>query len=74
MLIWSVMPSQIIWEAAEGSETIKALKLTVSEIAGVKVLVEPLNQGKGRIRQVLSTAPEHFLRGELAPGTIVNLV
>ncbi len=71
MLIWSVIPSQIIWQS---EETEQKPQSKITEVKGVKVLVEPLADGKGRICQVLSTNPNDFLREELTPGSIVNLV
>ncbi len=71
MLIWSIVPSQTIWETAEKESTVKR---KIMDIKGAKVMVEPLADGRGRILQVLSTNPNDFLREELSPGAIVNLV
>ena len=71
MLIWSVVPSETIWQSSDAEQCPQS---KVTEVKGVKVLVEPLADGKGRISQVLSTNPADFLRTDLAPGAIVNLV
>ena len=71
MLIWSIVPSQTIWQSEDAEQSVQR---KISEVKGAKVLVEPLADGKGRICQVLSTNPADFLRTDLAPGTIVNLI
>ncbi len=71
MLIWSVVPSETIWQSADEKQRTQT---KVTEVNGIKVLVEPLSDGKGRICQVMSTNPADFLRTDLAPGAIVSLV
>ena len=71
MLIWSIVPSQTIWQSSDAEQRSQT---KVTEVKGVKVLVEPLADGKGRICQVLSTNPADFLRADLEPGAIINLV
>lgn len=71
MLIWSVVPSETIWQN-ENEAQLPQRKIT--EVKGTKVLVEPMADGKGRVCQVLSTNPADFLREDLTPGAIVNLI
>lgn len=71
MLIWSIVPSQTIWQSSDEEQRSQT---KVTEVKGVKVLVETLADGKGRVCQVMSTNPADFLREDLTPGTIVNLV
>ena len=71
MLIWSIVPSQTIWQSEDAEQSVQR---KISEVKGAKVLVEPLADGKGRICQVLSTNPADFFFSFLAPGTIVNLI
>ena len=70
MLIWSVIPNHIIWETQKKEET---EQMKVMKIKGTQVMVEPVGNGKGRIRQVLSTNPTDFLKEDLSPGSIVQL-
>lgn len=70
MLIWSVVPNQMIWQTTQKNETTTQKMIYIK---GVQVVVEPTSAGKGRICQVLSTDPKDFLRPEFAPGQIVNM-
>ena len=40
---------------------------------GINLIVEPVGDGRARVERILSTDPEHFLRADLAPGSIVRL-
>jgi hypothetical protein len=68
--MWTIMPPDIIWEGIEK----RPIDLLQIEWQGVQVLVEPLQFARGRIVQVLSTEPMDFLRPELQPGSIIELI
>lgn len=73
MLIWSVIPNQMIWQNSAQTEKERAEQGRIVQVRGTQVLVDPMANGKGRVRQVLSTNPADFLRVDLTPGSIVNL-
>jgi hypothetical protein len=69
-VMWTVIPPEIIWEGIEE----RPKDLLQMEWQGVQVLVEPLQFARGRIIQLLSTEPADFLKPELQPGSIVELM
>lgn len=70
MLIWSVIPNDIIWQI-DAKE--KSSQTKVVCVNGTHVMVDVLAQGKGRIRQIMSTNPSDFLREDLMPGVVISL-
>jgi len=44
-----------------------------AQFQGVNLIVEPIGDGRARVERILSTDPEHFLRADLAPGSILRL-
>lgn len=68
--MWTIIPPEIIWEGVED----KPKELLQLKWQGVQVLVEPLQFAQGKIIQLLSTEPNDFLKPELQPGSIINLM
>ncbi|NLA59171.1 MAG: hypothetical protein GX855_09775 [Firmicutes bacterium] len=69
-MMWTIIPPEVVWEGVEE----KPKDIMELEWQGVQMLVEPLQFGQGRIVRLLSTDPKDFLRPELAPGSIINLL
>ncbi|NMB45892.1 MAG: hypothetical protein GX998_05705 [Firmicutes bacterium] len=69
-MMWTIIPPEIIWEGVED----KPKELLQLKWQGVQVLVEPLQFAQGKIIQLLSTEPNDFLKPELQPGSIINLM
>lgn len=68
--MWTIIPPEVIWEGIEE----KPKDLLQLEWLGVQMLVEPLQFGQGKIVRLLSTEPNDFLRPELQPGSIIDLM
>ena len=68
--MWTIIPPELIWEGVEE----KQKDLLHLEWQGVQVLVEPLQFAQGRIVRLLSTEPNDFLRPELQPGSIIDVM
>lgn len=45
-----------------------------AQFQGVNVVVEPMGEGRARVERILSTDPEHYMRIELQPGSILRLM
>ena len=69
-MMWTIMPPEMIWEGIEE----KPKGLLQLSWRGTPVLVEPLEFGRGKIVKLLSTDPKDFLRPELQPGSVVDLM
>ena len=69
-MMWTIIPPEEVWEGGEERVT----DLMEPSWQRVKVLVEPMQVGQGRIVKILSTDPRDFLRPELAPGSVVDLL
>lgn len=69
-MMWTIIPPEIVWEGIEEEP-----KLCVQiRWQGVQMLVEPMQFARGKIVQLLSTEPNDFLRPELQPGSIIDLM
>lgn len=68
--MWTIIPPEVIWEGIEE----KSKDLLQLEWLGVQMLVEPLQFAQGKIVRLLSTEPNDFLRPELQPGSIIDLM
>lgn len=66
MLIWSVIPEDIVFD---GIENVKAGKEVMYQ--GRRLLVSPLPEGKMCIMRVISSNPRDFMDPHLQPGTII---
>ncbi|NLY31035.1 MAG: hypothetical protein GX047_10465 [Firmicutes bacterium] len=69
-MMWTIIPPEVVWEGVEE----RPKDLMELSWQGVQVLVEPMQFGQGRIVKILSTDPRDFLRPELAPGSVVDLL
>ena len=67
--MWTIVPPELVWEGIEREPK----KLQQIQWHNAQVLIEPIDFGRGRVVQVLSTEPNDFLRPDLAPGAIINL-
>ena len=68
--MWTIIPPELIWEGVEA----KPKELLQMKWQGTQVLVEPMAFARGKIVQVLSTEPNDFLRPELQPGLIIDVM
>jgi hypothetical protein len=68
--MWTIIPPEVIWEGIEE----KPKDLLQLEWLGVQMLVEPLQFAQGKIVRLLSSEPNDFLRPELQPGSIIDLI
>jgi hypothetical protein len=68
--MWTIIPPELIWEGVEA----KPKELLQMKWQGTHVLVEPMAFARGKIVQVLSTEPNDFLRPELQPGLIIDVM
>jgi len=69
-MIWSVIPQEMIF--AEQNEYF----FSHIEYKGIQLLVDrkDLPEGKFRIVRLLSSSPEYYLRSELNPGAIIDMI
>lgn len=67
MLLWTVLPEELVLEQAGPPPVYEE-----TDIAGTRMLVERVPDGRCRIVRLYSTDPRDFLRPELQPGTLVN--
>lgn len=70
MLYWAAIPLEIVFE---GFDTMKC-EWIETEYQGVKMVVEPTNNGTGKIIRLLSPIPSDYLKPYLAPGSIVPVL
>ena len=68
-MIWSVFPQDLIFG---GNQDIKTRTVKFKDYL-LLVDCSDLPQGQGRIIQILSTEPQHFLDNSLSPGKIINI-
>jgi hypothetical protein len=68
--MWTIIPPEVVWEGIEE----KPKDLLQLEWLGVQMLVEPLQFAQGKIVRLLSSEPNDFLRPELQPGSIIDLI
>ncbi|NLJ24565.1 MAG: hypothetical protein GX354_03930 [Firmicutes bacterium] len=69
-MMWTIIPPEVVWEGIEE----KPKDLLQLEWLGVQMLVEPLQFAQGKIVRLLSSEPNDFLRPELQPGSIIDLI
>jgi hypothetical protein len=70
MILYTPVPLEVIFD---GVENMQARSFTAT-VGGVEMELEPLGERQARIVRLLSPYPHHYLRPELAPGSVVNLV
>jgi hypothetical protein len=69
ILHWAAIPLETVFE---GYETM-ACNWLETECQGVKMVVEPLGNGTGKIVRLLSPIPSDYLNPNYAPGSIVTI-
>lgn len=73
-MLYTIVPIETIFSENE-SET-EGLSNHVSEqtvqIGGATLLVEPDGMGRGKVKRVLSTDPNHFLDPRWQPGQTIH--
>ncbi len=67
MLIWTVIPEELVFS---GLEEVKREKEVVYR--GRRLLVSPLPEGKMCIMRVISSNPRDFMDPRFQPGTVIN--
>lgn len=67
MLLYTPLPLELVLEGYDHYRCYKEI-----EFAGVKLQVEQLDSGRGKITRILSTNPKDFLNPLFQPGNIVS--
>jgi hypothetical protein len=69
MILYTTIPLEAVFD---GIEALEANTFTAT-VGGVEMVLEPAGERQARIVRLLSPDPQHYLRPEHAPGTIVQL-
>lgn len=69
-LHWAVIPAETVFE---GFETM-TLNWVETEYKGVKMIVEPLGNGMGKVVRLLSPNPSDYLNASLFPGSVIPIL
>lgn len=69
-LHWAVIPAETVFE---GFETM-TLNWVETEYKGVKMIVEPLGNGTGKVVRLLSPNPSDYLNASLFPGSVIPIL
>jgi len=64
------MPPELVW--AGFNEEQQSQPLIEIETAGIRMEIEPVGHGRGKIVRLLHAALDDYLRPELSPGQIIN--
>lgn len=67
MLLWTVMPADVVFGSPEYQPCYEEVK-----IDGGSLLVERMSATQCKVVRLLATDPMQYLRSELQPGTIVD--
>ena len=67
MMIWSIIPPDILWNVAEPAPAYEEI-----EWGGLKCLVEKTSSTQCKVIRLLTTNPNDYLRNELQPGSILT--
>lgn len=68
MMIWSIIPTELIFEGADQMKAPRYLNYQ-----GKKLLVTEGADGKFSVMSLLSSDPSDFLDARFAPGSVVDL-
>lgn len=68
MFLYTPMPLELVWETQDQKTEYKEI-----DYAGKTLLVEPSEQGKGKIIRMISSNPYDYLIPELQPGQEISL-
>lgn len=69
-LHWAAIPPETVFE---GFETMR-LNWIETEYQGIKMIVEPFENGTGKVVRLLSPNPYDYLNESIAPGSVVPIV
>jgi len=67
MIIWSIVPPDIMWNAAENPPTYEEI-----EWGGMKCVVQKTGPTQCKVIRLLTTDPNDYLRMELQPGCLLT--
>jgi hypothetical protein len=68
-LHWAAIPAETVFEGFENM----TFNWIETEHQGVRMIVEPVANGVGKVVRLLSPNPYDYLNASLAPGSIVPL-
>ncbi|WP_282200795.1 YlzJ-like family protein [Collibacillus ludicampi] len=69
MMYWAAIPMEAVFD---GFETMTCNWKEI-EYQGVKLLVEPYENGLGKVVRLLSPDPYDYLKADFAPGAVIPL-
>lgn len=70
MILYTPMQLELVLEGLEEMKHPEVREVTVD---GVRLLIEDVGSGQGKVQKVLSTRPLDYLKPEFTPGTKVQL-
>lgn len=73
-MLYTIVPIEVIFGGgdAENEETAQHLSEQTVQIGGATLLVEPDGMGRGKVKRILSTDPNHYLDPRWQPGMTVR--
>lgn len=69
VLHWAAIPLETVFDGHENM----SFNWLETESQGVKMVVEPMGNGTGKIVRLLSLNPSDYLNPSFAPGSIVSI-
>lgn len=69
MILYTTVPLEAVFDGVERMEA----RTFTATVGGVEMELEPFGDRQARIVRLLSPNPQHYLRPELAPGSIVSM-
>ncbi len=73
MLLYTVVPPELIFEEEAGAAADPPAAPIEIQKGSVRLMVDPLPGGQGRISQIISTNPQDYLNPAWQPGTIMSI-
>lgn len=70
MVLWTIMPSELIFQEQNTME--KSPVYEEVDLEGKKVIVERCSPNQSKIVRIISTCPEDYMLEELQPGTMLT--
>ncbi|SDF76421.1 YlzJ-like family protein [Sporolituus thermophilus] len=67
MILWTVMPLEIVLEGLDAQPNYEEI-----DYNGLTVVVERLSPVQCRVIRIISTDPQDYLRSDLQPGTVLT--
>jgi hypothetical protein len=73
-VLYTVVPMEVIFseDNQEGEGSLPNLAEQTVQIGGATLLVEPDGMGRGKVKRILSTDPNHYLDPRWQPGMTVR--